>query len=128
VLRALDDEGVTARVLEREPWLEERMRSLKGEAGVFDVRGLGFLWGVELAQDRDGTPFAREKDVAARVQDACRERGVLVHTATGCAGDGRGDLVLVAPPLVTEDAVLVEMVETLRASIRSVMETVAAEG
>jgi adenosylmethionine-8-amino-7-oxononanoate aminotransferase len=29
VLRALDDEGVTARVLEREPWLEERMRSLE---------------------------------------------------------------------------------------------------
>lgn len=128
VLRALDDEGVTARVLEREPWLEERMRSLEGEAGVFDVRGIGFLWGVELAQDPDGTPFAREHDVAARVQDACRERGVLVHTATGCAGDGRGDLVLVAPPLVSEDAVLVEMVETLRASIRSVMATVAAEG
>jgi adenosylmethionine-8-amino-7-oxononanoate aminotransferase len=92
------------------------------------VRGLGFLWGVELAKDPEGTPFAREKSVADRIQTACRERGLLVHTATGCAGDGRGDLVLMAPPLVSEDAVLVEMVETLRATLRSVIATVEAEG
>jgi len=34
----------------------------------------------------------------------------------------------VAPPLVSEDTVLVEMVEALRASIRSVIATVEAEG
>ena len=126
VLRALDEEGVTPRVLEREPWLEERMRSLEDEAGVFDVRGLGFLWGVELAQDASGTPFPREKGVSNRVRDACRERGLLIHASHGCAGEDRGDLVLVAPPLVSDDAALTEMVETLRASLRSVVATVEA--
>ena len=126
VLRALDEEGVTASVLEREPWLEERMRSLEGEAGVFDVRGLGFLWGVELAQDAAGTPFPREKEVSERVREACRERGVLIHASHGCAGDGRGDLVLVAPPLVSDDAALTEMVQTLRAALRDVIATVEA--
>ena len=126
VLRALDEEGVTARVLEREPGLEERMRSLEGEGGVFDVRGLGFLWGVELAQDAAGTPFPREKEVSERVRDACRERGLLIHASHGCAGEDRGDLVLVAPPLVSDDAALTEMVETLRAALRSVVATVEA--
>ena len=126
VLRALFDEGVMAGVLEREPSLEARMRSLEGEAGVFDVRGVGYLWGVELAQDSTGTPFAREKDVSGRVREACRERGVLVHASHGCAGDDRGDLVLVAPPLVSDEAALTEMVEALRAALRGVVATVEA--
>jgi adenosylmethionine-8-amino-7-oxononanoate aminotransferase len=115
-----------AGVLERETSLEARMRSLEGEAGVFDVRGVGYLWGVELAQDSTGTPFAREKDVSGRVREACRERGVLVHASHGCAGDDRGDLVLVAPTLVSDEAALTEMVEALRAALRGVVATVEA--
>ena len=126
VLRALGEEGVTARVIDREPWLEEQMRSLEGEAGVFDVRGLGFLWGVELAQDAAGTPFPRERDVSGRVRDACRERGLLIHASHGCAGEDRGDLVLMAPPLVSDDTALTEMVETLRGALRSVVATAEA--
>ena len=121
VLRALDDEGVTEGVLEREPLIEERMRSLSGEPGVFDVRGIGFLWGVELAQGAAGTPFPRDRRLAERVVEGCRERGILVHGSSGCAGEGRGDLILVAPPLVTEDPEIDEMVEAIRGSLRGVL-------
>jgi adenosylmethionine-8-amino-7-oxononanoate aminotransferase len=93
---------------------------------VFDVRWLGFLWGVELAQDASGAPFPREKERSERVREACRERGLLIHASHGCAGEDRGDLVLVAPPLVSDDAALTEMVEALRASLRSVVATVEA--
>jgi adenosylmethionine-8-amino-7-oxononanoate aminotransferase len=117
VLRALVDEGVMERVCAREARIEDLVRSLDVEPGVFDVRGLGFLWGVELAQDEAGTPFPREKRIAERALEACRERGMLVHASSGCAGGDAGDLILVAPPLVAEDEALEEMAATLRAAL-----------
>lgn len=117
VLDALESERVHERVRLAEKTYEEALAPLREQRGVFDVRGLGALWGVELAESRSGNPFARDRRVAERVASACRERGVLIHAGAGCADGTRGDFVLIAPPLITEDATIREVGGVLAVSI-----------
>jgi adenosylmethionine-8-amino-7-oxononanoate aminotransferase len=53
------------------------------------------------------------------VEAACRARGVLIHAASGFLPDGRGDALLVAPPLVAEPSDLETIAAALRESIEA---------
>jgi adenosylmethionine-8-amino-7-oxononanoate aminotransferase len=67
---------------------------------VADIRGIGFMWGVELVKDKkNNLPFPRQEKVVERVWDALFAKGVLVYKSTGLAGTD-GDAFLVAPPFV----------------------------
>ena len=117
VLDAFESEHLHERVRRAEEIYEEALAPLREQRGVSDVRGLGALWGVEMAESRSGEPFARDRRVAERVASACRDRGVLIHAGTGCADGTRGDFVLIAPPLVTEDAAIREIAGVLGGAI-----------
>ncbi len=73
---------------------------------ISDVRGVGLMWGVELAR-----PFA------GKVMDACRERGLLVLTAGP-------DTVRLLPPLIITEEKLVWAVQVLGEAIAEVFEKV----
>ncbi|HET9251131.1 MAG TPA: aminotransferase class III-fold pyridoxal phosphate-dependent enzyme [Candidatus Eisenbacteria bacterium] len=120
VLDALESGKLYERVREAEAIYREAFEPLRALDSVFDVRGLGALWGIELAESRAGAPFPREAGVAERVAAACRERGVLVHAGSGVVDGTRGDFVVLAPPLVTEDDSIVEIATALRDSIAQV--------
>ena len=103
VLAAMRDEKIEERVRSKEPLLREALAPLAGHAHVNDVRGLGFLWGVELRGDpATGSPFPRELRIAERVEAACRERGLLIYAGSGSADGTLGDHLLVAPPLISD--------------------------
>ena len=53
------------------------------------------------------------------MEAACRARGVLIHAASGFLPDGRGDALLVAPPLVAELSDLETIAAALRESIEA---------
>ncbi|MGH7680374.1 MAG: aspartate aminotransferase family protein [Candidatus Eiseniibacteriota bacterium] len=123
VLEALAEEKIYERVRETEVDLERALRPLLELPAVSDVRGIGYLWGIELAEDREsGRPFARERRVAERIADACREHGVLVHAGSGCFDGERGDFILIAPPLVTTKGSFDTIVDTLAEAIPLVIE------
>lgn len=102
VLAALREEKIDARVREKETLLASALAPLARHPHVREVRGLGFLRGVELQADRSGTPFPRGLAIAERMEAACREKGVLVYTGVGSTDGTRGDHLLVAPPLVSD--------------------------
>jgi hypothetical protein len=80
--------------------LAELAGALSAHPHVGDVRGLGLMIAVELVEDRDSKrPFPTSADVAANAALLCREQGLLVYPSTGCAGGGRGDLLMIGPPL-----------------------------
>jgi hypothetical protein len=102
VLAALREEKIDARVREKETLLAGALAPLARHPHVREVRGLGFLRGVELQADRSGTPFPRGLAIAERMEAACRERGILIYAGVGSADGERGDHLLVAPPLVSD--------------------------
>jgi adenosylmethionine-8-amino-7-oxononanoate aminotransferase len=121
VLRAMADERIEASVQATEPWLEDALRPVSTLRSVRQVRGLGYLWGIELMEDcRSGRPFPREQRIAERVADACRERGVLVHAGAGSAGGERGDFILIAPPLVTRKGEFKTIADAISGAITSI--------
>ena len=120
VLEAMEEERVYERVRRAEEEYRIALEPLRRMPRVFDVRGIGALWGIEIAEDGTGRPFPREERIAERAAIACRERGVLAHSGYGCADGARGDFVLIAPPLVTDAGSIGVIADALRESIGEV--------
>ena len=131
VLDVLRSEQLVERVRERGPALRDQLEEALADVPiVHEVRGHGFLLGVEYADPRDAGAFLRpELRVAGRIDDACMENG-LISLSTQPTGDGyAGDQSLFAPSFTATDEELEEMVERFAASVRRVaheLEEVAA--
>jgi len=117
------------RVRDRGPRLLEQLQvALKGSRIVGEVRGRGFLLGVELVDPRDGTSFLpHELDAAALVDDVAFELGLLVSSTHSTPDGYAGDEVLLAPAYTSTDAELDEMVKRFRATIDEVEKAVTAK-
>ena len=130
VVDALRREGLVDRVRERGPRLRDELEdALAGVEIVGEVRGHGFLLGVEYVDPRDGRSFLPpELRVAGRVDDACLWENELVILSTQPTRDGyAGDQSLFAPPFTTSDEELAEMVERFARSVRQVAAEVERE-
>ena len=122
VLDLLVERGLVERVRERGPGLRDELEAaLEGSDIVREVRGRGFLLGVELVDPRDGESFLPvELDVASLIDDTALEEGLLV-TSTHPQGDGyAGDQTLLAPAYVSTDEELAQVVDRIRATMNSV--------
>jgi hypothetical protein len=129
VIDALRSEGLVEHVAARGPPLQEELEAaLAGIDLVGEVRGHGFLLGVDYVDPRDGWSFLRrELGVAGRIDQAADRNGLLV-LSTQPTGDGyAGDQSLFAPPFVTTEADLAEMVRRFAASVAEVAEQVDRE-
>lgn len=99
--------------------LLEKLRGLEDLEGVGDVRGQGLMAAVEVVADKaTKQPFPAEVGLTQRLTDALLERGLYTRVVMDC--------ICLAPPLVTSDEVLDRMVETVRATIPSVLDTTRA--
>jgi adenosylmethionine-8-amino-7-oxononanoate aminotransferase len=126
VLDQLVERGLVDRVRERGPSLRDELEAaLEGSEIVREVRGRGFLLGVELVDPRDGESFLPiELDVASLVDDAAFEREILVTSIHPQADGFAGDQTLLAPAYVTTDGELAEMVDRFRGTIEDVERTI----
>jgi len=95
---------------------------------VREVRGHGFLLGVEYVDPRDGSSFLPpELGVARRIDLAAMEMGVIVYSTMPTRDGFAGDQTLFAPPFTTPDADLDEMISRFAATIRTVARSVDEE-
>jgi adenosylmethionine-8-amino-7-oxononanoate aminotransferase len=121
--------GLVERVRARGPRLRNELEAaLKGSEIVGEVRGRGFLLGVELVDPRDGKSFLPDElDAASLVDDIAFEHDLLV-TSTHSNRDGfAGDEVLLAPAYTTTDEELAQMTERFAATIANVESAVKAK-
>ena len=128
VLDLIEERALVERVRDRGPALRDDLASALGGSGmVKEVRGRGFLLGVELVDPRDGTSFLPvDLDAAAIVDDTAFEHDLLV-TSTHPQADGfAADQVLLAPAYTSTDAELAEMVERFAATMNDVEQRVGA--
>ena len=94
-------ERLGARALERLRAMQRRLPC------VAEVRGLGLLLGIELVDPDTGTP-ARE--MAERVLYACLAEGLSFKV-------GQGNVLVLAPPLVIDEADLARALDIVEAAI-----------
>jgi adenosylmethionine-8-amino-7-oxononanoate aminotransferase len=120
-VEVLEEEHVLPRVTERGRWLGERLRALQGDFPfVGDVRGVGYMWGLEFVADpATAAPPDPALDVTARAVAAAAESRLIVYPARCCIDGTRGDAFIVAPPLTSTDEELDELLIRLRATLAS---------
>ena len=134
VLDQLVERNLVDRVRDRGPSFRAELEAAVGGSDlVREVRGRGFVLGVELVDPRDGESFLPvDLDVASIVDDTAFEHELLV-TSTHPQVDGfAGDQVLLAPAYVSTDEELGQIVERMSATIadaeRSIRDALGTTG
>ena len=81
---------------------------------VGDVRGKGFMWGFELVKDKKTkVPFEKAAGAANLARKECVARGLVIYPGGGMVDWINGDNFLIAPPLVTTEEQIDELLEKL---------------
>ena len=126
VLDVLRSERVIERVREKGPRLRDELAAaLAGIPLVREVRGHGFLLGVEYVDPRDGKAFLPpELGVARRVDLTAMELGLIVYSTMPTRDGYAGDQTLFAPPFTTSDEELTQMVARFAETIRDVAQAI----
>src|SRR4029450_12759207 len=116
-LDIIDRERLVERSAAAGTRLLEKLRTLEALDGVGHVRGRGLIAAVEVVADKGTkTLFPAEVGMTPKLTEAMLERGVYTRVAMDC--------ICIAPPLVTTDAQLDQIVETVRDAVTAVVGTV----
>jgi adenosylmethionine-8-amino-7-oxononanoate aminotransferase len=110
----LEREGLVQRAAAAGARLLDGLRGLESMDGVGNVRGLGLMAAVEIVADKSTKqPFPAQDGLTQKLTDAMLERGLYTRVVMDC--------ICLAPPLVTSDAQIDRIVETLREAIPAVL-------
>ena len=105
-LRLYEEFDILGHVKLNAPILQDGLRGLAAHPLVGDVRGLGFIGGVELVRNKERKlPFDPAANIGLFAERACESRGVILRAL--------GDTLAIAPPLVAAATDLEAILETL---------------
>ena len=94
---------------------------------VKEVRGHGYLIGVEYVDPRDGVSFLPpDLRTAGRIDAVAFERGLITLSTMPTRDGFAGDQTLFAPPFTSTEGELTDMVERFAGTVRQVADEVEA--
>jgi len=104
VIRIIERENLVERAARYGEIFGEKLKNgLSDHPNVADIRGKGFLWGVEFVKNKETLePFSRREKVVERIWDSCFQKGVVMYKSTGLAGTD-GDALLIGPAFIIEE-------------------------
>ncbi|WP_339764494.1 aminotransferase class III-fold pyridoxal phosphate-dependent enzyme [uncultured Hoeflea sp.] len=112
-LKIIEDDNLAGNAGRVGAYFIERLKDVQSRHSIIgDVRGLGLMIGVELADPETNMPFALSLETGTRVSDYCKEKGVILRNLA--------DTFIISPPFVLEEAHVDEMVDRFEAGIASV--------
>jgi len=118
-LDIIEEEGLVERAARMGAQLLEGLRTLDRFDIVGDVRGLGLMAAVELVAERaTKKPFDPKLRAGETVRRRLEERGLFTRA--------RGDVILLAPPLVIRQDQVERIVDMFRSAVGAVQEALAA--
>jgi adenosylmethionine-8-amino-7-oxononanoate aminotransferase len=113
VQRIVQRDSLVERVRKNGEVLKARLGEvLGGFDAVGDIRGRGYLIGIEFVRDRASKqPFPAGRGASIDVARRAFEDGLIVYPCSGNVGGAAGDTVIIAPPYNATDDELLELVE-----------------
>jgi adenosylmethionine-8-amino-7-oxononanoate aminotransferase len=109
-LEIIEREGLVERSARMGERLLKGLQTLASLPAVGDVRGLGLMCAVELVADEASkAPFPPAQKVGEKVRRAAEERGLFTRI--------RGDVIMLAPPLVITEAQVDRIVQIVGEAI-----------
>ncbi|KAI1769231.1 aminotransferase, class III [Hypoxylon sp. FL1150] len=110
VQQIIQRDNLLSNVRSQGKYLEKLLRDkLLSHPIVGDVRGRGLFWGVELVKDKiTKKPFDPELQLARRVHETALSEpyNMAVYFGQGCAGQAKGDHIMIMPAYnVTRDVI-----------------------
>ena len=128
VVDVLRSEGLVDHVRERGAQLRDELADALADVDlVAEVRGHGYLLGVEHQDPRSGSFLPPELRTAGRIDDVALENGLVILSTQPTRDGMAGDQSLFAPPFTTSDDELAEMVSRFATSVRQVADEVEHE-
>lgn len=123
VQQVIQRDQLLPQVLARGAYLQKQLHARFDEhPHVGDIRGRGLFWGVELVQDRSSkATFDPAFKLHAKVKAQAMEQGLLCYPMGGTIDGLHGDHVLLAPPFISGEAELDQVVERLGDAIDKVL-------
>ena len=116
-LKIIEEEGLVQCAAEMGNRLLEGLHTLDDMPGVGEVRGLGMMAAVELVADKaTKQEFPSTAKMGTRVQREMNQRGLYTRA--------RGDVICLAPPLVTTAEQIDRIVEIVREAIPAAVQGV----
>jgi adenosylmethionine-8-amino-7-oxononanoate aminotransferase len=122
VIAQLRERGLVEHVAARGPRLRDELAAaLDGCEMVREVRGRGFLLGIDYVDPRDGEAMLPEElGVARRIDETALENRLCVYSTQPTADGWTGDQTLLAPAFVASDEELEEIVARMARTVRQV--------
>ncbi len=121
-LRYIKANGLVERVAAMEGLFFEKLGALFTHPAVGDVRGRGFLAGVELVADRESKrPFPRSEKVVERVAAAALANGLVVWSNAGHLENGDGDILMIGPSFTVSTDEIDEIVARLARALEQTL-------
>jgi adenosylmethionine-8-amino-7-oxononanoate aminotransferase len=129
VVDYLKRHDLVARVATRGPALRDELERAVGECAlVREVRGRGFLLGVEYVDPRDGESFLDpSQGVARRIDLEALRRGLIVYSTQPTRDGYTGDQTLLAPAFTSTDEELELLVQRLADAIHTIAGQIGQE-
>jgi putrescine aminotransferase len=113
-LRIIEEEGLVERAAVLGDRLLTGLKTLGALDGVGDVRGKGMMAAVELVADKTTKqPYPADANVGARVYQEMLKRGLFTRVL--------GDMILLAPPLVSTEEQIDQIVAIIGESVQAVI-------
>lgn len=119
VQQVIERDGLLARARALGLHLHGRLDAVLGQhPHIGDIRGRGLFWGLELVADRATRRwFDPSLKLHARIKAEAMARGLMVYPMGGTVDGHAGDHVLLAPPFISSEADIDEIVGLLGAAI-----------
>jgi len=109
-IKIIEDEGLVQRSAEMGQYLLDRLHTLESLDAVGEVRGKGIIAAVEIVADKaNRQEFPASAGVGKRIYKEMLKRGLFTRV--------RGDVICIAPPLVTTTDQFDRIVEIIREAI-----------
>lgn len=111
-IEIIENENVVNAVKEKSDSILTELHDLAAHKKVGEVRGIGFLYGIELVEDKASKTPVSEAFIGS-VLAACRDKGLIIGR-NGDTVPGYNNVLIIAPPLTSTEEDLRFVVRTVK--------------